>query len=126
MQPPTGAASYSANRLQNDYPFQGEPSPSGYSLQSMLNTAQPDQTLMDNDDASSVIHITGDGDSPLDGYTSHVSASDFEALPPRPGTSSKRQKNRSRSTSSSSLSSMLNEKQGRGFSRFFSRGRSDH
>ena len=126
MQPPIETTSSAADKQgQNDYPFQGEQSASGC-MQSMLNTAQPDQNSMDNDDASSVIHVTGDEDSPLDGYNSQFSASNFESLPPRLDRSTKRQKNRSRSASSSSLSSMLNEKQSRGFSRFFSRGKIAH
>ncbi|RLN41497.1 hypothetical protein C2845_PM01G45140 [Panicum miliaceum] len=63
--------------------------------------------------------------SPLSGYNPHKSPSNAAGSPyfTSPG-SSKRPKHRSRS-SSSSFSNQLPEKQGRGFSRLFSKGKSD-
>ncbi|CAL4924407.1 unnamed protein product [Urochloa decumbens] len=63
--------------------------------------------------------------SPLIGYNPHKSPSNVAGSPyfTSPG-SSKRPKHRSRS-SSSSFSNQLPEKQGRGFSRLFSKGKSD-
>ncbi|CAN6288471.1 unnamed protein product [Urochloa humidicola] len=63
--------------------------------------------------------------SPLSGYNPHKSPSNVAGSPyfTSPG-SSKRSKHRSRS-SSSSFSNQLPEKQGRGFSRLFSKGKSN-
>ncbi|CAN6283561.1 unnamed protein product [Urochloa humidicola] len=63
--------------------------------------------------------------SPLSGYNPHKSPSNVAGSPyfTSPG-GSKRPKHRSRS-SSSSFSNQLPEKQGRGFSRLFSKGKSD-
>lgn len=127
LQPSVEASSSSGNKLQiNSFPSQGERHPSGYSLQSILNTVQPDQASVDNDndddDAGSVIQRSGDDDFTLDEVKSHFSQSDSESFQK----GSKHQKQRSRSASSSSLSSMLNEKPSRGFSRFFSRHKGDH
>ncbi|KAL0904982.1 hypothetical protein M5K25_027151 [Dendrobium thyrsiflorum] len=53
-------------------------------------------------------------------------SSDMESSPVlKPTVSTKRPKHRSRSTSASSLSSMLNDKPGRGFSRFFLKEKSE-
>ncbi|KAI0489129.1 hypothetical protein KFK09_028971 [Dendrobium nobile] len=65
-------------------------------------------------------------ESQLNEYSSQFSSSDMESSPVlKPTVTTKRPKNRSRSTSASSLSSMLNDKPGRGFSRFFLKEKSE-
>ncbi|KAL5224997.1 hypothetical protein ABZP36_011636 [Zizania latifolia] len=65
--------------------------------------------------------------SPLNGYRTHKSPSNLDGNPyfTSPN-SSKRPKHRSRSSSSSSFANQFTEKQGRGFSRLFSRGKSEY
>lgn len=85
----------------------------------------------DNDDAASVVHRT---EEECDPYASDEYGSLFRpcvvepaANPfPRPDSNGKPAKHRSKSASSSSLSNVLNEKHPRGFSRFFSKGKSEH
>lgn len=61
--------------------------------------------------------------SPLNGYKTHMTPSDVDGSPFLPTNSSKRPKHRSRSSSSSSFPNQLPEKQSRGFSRFFAKGK---
>lgn len=117
LKPQPDATSTSTDKAQTN----------AYSLQSILNTNHPDQCSTDNDDASSVILKNGEPDSPLSEYNSHFNSSYFESkaiVPPQEG-SLKRKKNRTRSDSHSSVSSILSESQKSGFSRFFSRGKSE-
>ncbi|KAL6867468.1 hypothetical protein ACP4OV_015492 [Aristida adscensionis] len=60
--------------------------------------------------------------SPLNGYKAHTTPSDMDGSAFSPN-SSKRPKHRSRSSSSSSFANQLPEKQSRGFSRFFTKGK---
>lgn len=66
-------------------------------------------------------------DSPLDEYNAQTSPSDTEAstFPKSPIDTKHRKDRSSRSSSSTSLPNALPEKHGRGFSRFFSKGKSD-
>ncbi|XP_074568785.1 filament-like plant protein 4 [Curcuma longa] len=66
-------------------------------------------------------------DSPLDGYNAETSPSDTEAstFPKSPIDTKHRKDRSSRSSYSISLPNALPEKHGRGFSRFFSKGKSD-
>ncbi|KAG1362717.1 filament-like plant protein 4 [Cocos nucifera] len=114
MRPPAESlSSYPNNRCpMGDYFFENEPGPIGFN---------PGHSEMEN--ASVYMTQRTGSESPLDGYNSHMSPSDTEASSfPRSPVSSKRQKHRS-SRSSSSIS--LPEKHGRGFSRFFSKGKID-
>jgi hypothetical protein len=61
--------------------------------------------------------------SPLNGYKTHMTPSDVEGSPFVSTNSSKRPKHRSRSSSSSSIANQLPDKQNRGFSRFFTKGK---
>ncbi|KAF7054663.1 hypothetical protein CFC21_062302 [Triticum aestivum] len=61
--------------------------------------------------------------SPLNGYKTHMTPSDVDGSPSLSTNSSKRPKHRSRSSSSSSFPNQLPEKQSRGFSRFFAKGK---
>ncbi|KAF7041730.1 hypothetical protein CFC21_051481 [Triticum aestivum] len=61
--------------------------------------------------------------SPLNGYKTHMTPSDADGSPSLSTNSSKRPKHRSRSSSSSSFANQLPEKQSRGFSRFFAKGK---
>ncbi|KAM3314497.1 hypothetical protein ACQJBY_033372 [Aegilops geniculata] len=61
--------------------------------------------------------------SPLNGYKTHMTPSDVDGSPSLSTNSSKRPKHRSRSSSSSSFANQLPEKQSRGFSRFFAKGK---
>lgn len=61
--------------------------------------------------------------SPLNGYKTHMTPSDVDGSPFLSTNSSKRPKHRSRSSSSSSFANQLPEKQSRGFSRFFAKGK---
>ncbi|XP_038977082.1 filament-like plant protein 4 isoform X2 [Phoenix dactylifera] len=119
MRPPAESlSSYPNNRYpMSDYFLENEPGPSGFNpVHSEMEIASVHMT-----------QITGGG-SPLDGYNFDMSPSDTEASSfPRSPISSKRQKHRSsRSSSSTSLPNVMPEKHGRGFSRFFSKGKSDH
>ncbi|KAF0930550.1 hypothetical protein E2562_033317 [Oryza meyeriana var. granulata] len=110
-------------------------------LGSMLNKqvfsedqARPTQGLhfkklsgqFDTDHAFSSAPGTGNV-SPLNGYRTHKSPSNLDGNPyfASPN-SSKRPKHRSRSSSSSSFTNQFTEKQGRGFSRLFSKGKSEY
>ncbi|KAG0449869.1 hypothetical protein HPP92_027086 [Vanilla planifolia] len=65
-------------------------------------------------------------ESPPHEYSSQVSTSDMELnTTPKKSAKSKRSKHRSKSPSASSLSSLLNEKQERVFSRFFVKGKTE-
>lgn len=65
-------------------------------------------------------------ESPQPEFSSQFSSSEMESSPtPKSTASTKNPKPRPRSTSDSSLSSMLNDKPGRGFSRFFSKGKGE-
>ncbi|KAL6644720.1 hypothetical protein ACP70R_016328 [Stipagrostis hirtigluma subsp. patula] len=67
--------------------------------------------------------VPGTGNvSPLNGYKAHPTPSDVDGSAFSPN-SSKRPKHRSRSSSSSSFANQLPEKQSRGFSRFFTKGK---
>ncbi|KAF8718471.1 hypothetical protein HU200_025238 [Digitaria exilis] len=63
-------------------------------------------------------------ESPVNGFKTHMTPSDAEGSPFPSPNSSKRPKHRSRSSSSSSFTNhQLPEKQSRGFSRFFTKGK---
>ncbi|KAK8964641.1 Filament-like plant protein 4 [Platanthera guangdongensis] len=65
-------------------------------------------------------------ESPPHEYSSQFGSSDTESCPtPKPSAGANRPKRRPGSTSAPSLSSMLNDKPARGFSRFFSRGKGE-
>ena len=67
------------------------------------------------------MHGTG---TPVNGYKTHITPSDVDESPYFSPTGSKRPKqNRSRSSSSSSFTNQMPEKQSRGFSRFFTKGK---
>ncbi|KAF8748719.1 hypothetical protein HU200_012858 [Digitaria exilis] len=116
--------------------------PSSEPLSSAVNTQQVGRFVEDQEGPAQSIHskkLSGQFDadytflsapgtgnvSPLSGYHPHKSPSNAAGSPffTSPG-SSKRPKHRSRS-SSSSFSNQVPEKQGRGFSRLFSKGKSD-
>ncbi|KAL5231049.1 hypothetical protein ABZP36_029825 [Zizania latifolia] len=80
----------------------------------------------DTDHAFSSAPGTGNV-SPLNGYRAHKSPSNLDGIPyfTSPN-SSKRPKHRSRSSSSSSFANQFVEKPGRGFSRLFSRAKSEY
>uniref|UniRef100_A0ACD5TVT7 Uncharacterized protein n=1 Tax=Avena sativa TaxID=4498 RepID=A0ACD5TVT7_AVESA len=61
--------------------------------------------------------------SPLNGYKTHMAPSDVDGSPFLSTNSSKRPKHRSRSSSSSSIANQMPDKQNRGFSRFFTKGK---
>ncbi|XP_028548090.1 filament-like plant protein 6 [Dendrobium catenatum] len=67
------------------------------------------------------------GESPLYGYNSHMSPSDSESSPfsKSPISTNYQKQNIHRSSSSSSSSNSMSEKQGHGFTRFFSKGKTD-
>jgi hypothetical protein len=63
-------------------------------------------------------------ESPVNGFKMHMAPSDVDGSPFPSPNSSKRPKHRSRSSSSSSFANQqLAEKQSRGFSRFFTKGK---
>ncbi|KAJ0970998.1 hypothetical protein J5N97_018957 [Dioscorea zingiberensis] len=129
MRPPAElmASSLNDGQRMTDGFVEDEPSSTGFHPRSMPSPQQSDHFEMENV-AGNNTRKTG-GESPLDGYNSYMAPSDTESNSfPRSPISSKRQKQRSsRSSSSSSISStMVPEKHGRGFSRFFSKGKSDH
>ncbi|KAG1355319.1 filament-like plant protein 4 [Cocos nucifera] len=125
MRPPAESSSSSPNirHRMSDYLLENEPGLGGFNPQTSTHLSH---SGMENA-AVPMTHRTG-SESPLDGYNSHMSPPDTEASSfPRSPVSSKRQKHRSsRSSSSTSFPNTMPEKQGRGFSRFFSKGRSDH
>ncbi|XP_010917980.1 filament-like plant protein 4 [Elaeis guineensis] len=125
MRPPAESSTSSPNNRHrmSDYLLENEPGPSGFNRQTLPHLSHSE---MENA-AVPMTHTTG-SESPLDGYNSHMSPPDTEASSfPRSPISSKRQKHRSsRASSSTSFPNTMPEKQGRGFSRFFSKGRSDH
>ncbi|KAM0935227.1 putative filament-like plant protein [Dioscorea sansibarensis] len=126
MRPPAElmASSLNDGRRMSDGIVEDEPSSSSFHPRSLPSPQQSDYSETEKVGGNNT-RKTG-GESPLDGYLipSDTESSSF----PRSPVSSKRQKQRSsRSSSSSSISSvMVPEKQGRGFSRFFSKGKNDH
>ena len=126
MRPPAElmASSLNDGRRMNDGIVEDEPSSSSFHPRSLPSPQQSDYSETEKVGGNNT-RKTG-GESPIDGYMipSDTESSSF----PRSPVSSKRQKQRSsRSSSSSSISSvMVPEKQGRGFSRFFSKGKNDH
>ncbi|CAL9087085.1 unnamed protein product [Musa textilis] len=95
---------------------------SGFSTQNMHKARH---SVSETESAAAFITPRAGGESPLDGYNSQISPSDTEASSfPKSPINSKHQKHRSsRSSSSASFPNALTEKHGRGFSRFFSKGR---
>jgi hypothetical protein len=77
------------------------------------------QKLSGHVDADEEMHGTGN-ESPVNGYKTHTTPSDVDGSPFLSPNGSKRPKHRSRSSSSSSFAP---EKQSRGFSRFFTKGK---
>ncbi|XP_020577564.1 filament-like plant protein 4 [Phalaenopsis equestris] len=107
MHPPVEATNRSSR-------FREEPRPVNY------DSPQPQFSTMENENI--LMSVIEGVESPLTEYISPFSTSDMESSPGlKPTCSTKRPKHRSRSTSASSLSSILNDKSGRGFSRFFSK-----
>ncbi|TVU47745.1 hypothetical protein EJB05_07354 [Eragrostis curvula] len=73
-------------------------------------------------DTDDEMHGTGNK-SPVNGYNTHMNHSDVDGSPFLSPNGSKRPKHRSRSSSSSSFANQMPEKQSRGFSRFFTKGK---
>ncbi|XP_072986573.1 filament-like plant protein 4 isoform X1 [Typha latifolia] len=124
LRPPKESFASSPNNRQrtNDEYFEDKPHPTdAYSPHTPLSPGQPEL-----ENAAALVTQRTGGESPLVGCNSHMSPPDAEeSLFPQSPSSSKRQKFRS-SRPSSSSSSPLPEKQGRGFSRFFSKGKSEN
>ncbi|KAJ6819141.1 filament-like plant protein 4 [Iris pallida] len=108
---PNGSSPSAKPPNHNDYRFP----------EAMHAAEQSGGASTDNDDAASVVHRTEECDS----YVSDEYSSLFRPCVAEPAANGKPAKHRSKSASSSSLSSVLNEKHPRGFSRFFSKGKSE-
>ncbi|URE01892.1 plant protein [Musa troglodytarum] len=126
LRPPAEQAdSFPKNRNHlHDY-FEDALDSTGFNTQSMHNSRY---MASETESAAAFVTPRTGGESPLDGYSSQISPSDNEASPfPRSPINSKHQKHRSsRSSSSTSFPNALPEKQGRAFSRFFSKTKGDH
>ncbi|WOL05923.1 filament-like plant protein 4 [Canna indica] len=126
MRPPAEQSDSSPynKHLMNDN-FEDAPDPSGFNTDGMHNSRR---SVSEAESAAAFLTPTAGSESPLDGYNSHFNPSDSESGPfPRSPINSKHQKHRSsRSSSSNSLPNAVPEKHGRGFSRFFSKGKTDH
>ncbi|XP_073008806.1 filament-like plant protein 4 [Typha latifolia] len=128
LRPPMEPLSSSPNNRQQfeDDLFEDEPGTSGDYPRGVHSQQLLGQFEFENAAANLTERIGAE--SPFDGYNSHMSPSDTEASPfPKSPISSKRQKHRSsRSASSFPLTNSTPEKHGRGFSRFFSKGKNEH
>ena len=94
---------------------------SDFSAQNMYKARH---SVSETESAAAFITPRAGGESPLDGYNSQISPSDAEASSfPKSPINSKHQKHRPSRSSSSTFPNALTEKHGRGFSRFFSKGR---
>ncbi|XP_020262447.1 uncharacterized protein LOC109838408 [Asparagus officinalis] len=125
LRPPSESLGSSSNSRQpmSDGVLEDEPSADGFTIrQATLSPQHFDQFEIENI-TTSVALSTG-GESPLNGYNSYMSLPDTESGPfPKSPLESRHQKHKVTRSSSSSSSA---EKHGRGFSRFFSKGRSEH
>ncbi|KAL5985924.1 hypothetical protein ACLOJK_027914 [Asimina triloba] len=121
MRPSTdlpGSPKGSRHRMSEDF-LENEPSPSSSNPQAMRGSRDFDQPDTENI-ASSMLRAGGE--SPLHGFNSPMSPSDTESALRSPIRS---KQTRHGTTRSSSSSTSTPEKHGRGFSRFFSKGKSD-
>lgn len=130
MQPPSdliGSSPTGMLRIGNGF-LEGKRNAGGHNPEGTITSEQSGGTSTDNDDAASVIQRIGEDESYSDGYNSLFHSYDMESTIPNPRTDSntKRAKHRSKSASTSSLANVVNDKQSRGFSRFFSKMKSDH
>lgn len=83
--------------------------------------AEPSKSNLFREEPCLAIH-----ESPPHEYSSQFGTSDTESCPtPKPTAGAKRPKRRPAPSSASSLSSLLNDKPARGFSRFFSKGKGE-
>lgn len=93
-------------------------------LQDNVGTTEGDYSQKPSAQFDTDQEMLGSGNvSPLNGYKTHMTPSDADGNPFLSTNSSKRPKHRSRSNSSSSFGNQLPEKQSRGFSRFFTKGK---
>lgn len=113
-----GSSPNNRRRMSDGIP-EDEPSASGFiNGHGMRSPQHLDQTEVDN--VNTYMTRTGGYESPLNGYNTHTSPSDIESGPPMSPLNPSLQKHRSSSSNS------MPEKQGRGFSRFFSsKGKSE-
>ncbi|XP_020093778.1 filament-like plant protein 4 [Ananas comosus] len=124
---PTSSSPNNNNRYQmDDDNFEDEPGPSSI-FRLATHSQQPSDQYEFENAASPNITQRG-AESPRNGCSVQKSPSDTESSPfSNSPISSKRQKHRSsRSPSAAAVSNPLPEKHGRGFSRFFSKGKSEH
>lgn len=113
MRPPAESLGFSPNRQRmEDF------------LQDAVGTTAGEysQKLSGEPDTDQEMPGTGN-ESPVNGYKMNITPSDVDGTPSLSPNSSKRPNHRLKSSSSSSFANQLPEKQNRGFSRFFTKGK---